>query len=166
MTQTHTPPPRPDGPVRNALGETRQRIVVRRIIITLIVLACIVGLGVAVNHTRPGDEEPLTSSDNGPSPSIVEQLQPRDGDALVNQQAQVGIDLTTPYAAILIVDGTQIPDSQLLKRPELSAVYFTPGAGKVLERLPAGRNCVEAVISRVDGTPQTVAPVTWCFNVA
>jgi hypothetical protein len=163
MTQTQTPP----GPPRNALGETRQRVVVRRIIITIVVFACIAGLALAASHTRRGDEEQATSgSDGGPSPSVVELLQPSNNDTLVNQQSQVGIDLTTPYTAFLIINGTQIPDGELLKRPELSAVFFTPGEGKVIEKLPPGRNCIQAVISRVDGTLETVPPVTWCFNVA
>ncbi|MGI8664317.1 MAG: hypothetical protein ACR2LQ_14070 [Acidimicrobiales bacterium] len=167
MTQTQIEPPRPDGPARNALGETRRKVVVRRAVIVVVVLACIAGFVAAAAHTRRGDEELVTSgSDGGPSPSVVEQIQPRDGDTLVNQQAQVGIDLTTPYAAFLIVNGTQIPEDQLLERPELSAVYFTPGDGKVIKALPAGRNCVQAVISRIDGTLETVAPLTWCFNVA
>ena len=172
MTQTHTPPPRPDGPrpdgpARNAIGETRRHIVVRRVIITIVVLACLVGFALAASHTRRGDTELVTSGSDGiTGAGIVEVLQPRDGDTLVNQQAQVGIDLTRPYTAYLLVNGTQIPDDQLLKRPELSAVYFTPGEGKVIEKLPAGRNCVQAVITRIDGTLETVQPVTWCFNVA
>jgi hypothetical protein len=161
MTQTKTPPP------RNALGETRRHIVVRRVIITIVVLACIIGFAFAASHTRRGDDDLVTSGSDGlTGAGIVEVLQPRDGDTLVNQQAQVGIDLATPYTAYLIVNGTQIPDAQLLKRPELSAVYFTPGEGKVITALRAGRNCVQAVFSRIDGTLETVQPVTWCFNVA
>jgi hypothetical protein len=169
MTQTQSPSPDrpPDGKERNALGETRQRVLVRRVIIVVIVLGCVAGLAVAAARTRRGDDELVTSgSDASGRPSIVEVLQPADGDTLVNQQAQVGIDLTTPYDATLLVNNVQIPEDQLLRRPELSAVYFTPGAGKVIEQLPAGKNCVTAVVRRVDGTPETVAPITWCFNVA
>ncbi len=46
------------------------------------------------------------------------------------------------------------------------AVLHARAEGKVVEQLPAGKNCVTAVIRRVDGTPETVAPITWCFNVA
>jgi len=162
---TVTPPDKAP-PVRNALGETRRRVLVRRWIVTGIVLACVAALALAATHTRRGDDTSAGGSPGGPSPEVVELLTPAGGDTLVNQQAQIGIDLTTPYQAFLLLNGIQIPDDELLKRPELSAVYFTPGEDKFIKALPAGQNCVQAVISRVDGTDQAIAPITWCFRVA
>ncbi|MEO7555137.1 MAG: hypothetical protein ABIV94_00860 [Acidimicrobiales bacterium] len=153
-------------PARNALGETRRHVLVRRWIITGIVLSCVAALAVAATHTRRGDDASVGGSPGGPSPEVVELLTPAGGDTLVNQQAQIGIDLTTPYQAFLLLNGVQIPDDELLKRPELSAVYFTPGEDKFLKALPPGQNCVQAVISRVDGTDQAITPITWCFRVA
>jgi hypothetical protein len=159
VTETQTPE-------RNALGETPNRVLARRIVIVIILLACVGGLYLAANHTRRGDE-PVDTTGNGlPSSTVVEQLQPQAGDTLVNQQAQVGIDLTTPYTASLVIDGVAIPDDQLLKRPELSAIYFTPGEGKVLTKLPPGQSCAQALVTRVDGTPENIPVVTWCFGVA
>ncbi len=161
---TGTRQPTDDRP-RNALGETATKVAVRRLVIVVIVLACIGLLVLAAKATQRGDEK-TTLTGAGDSSTVVELLTPSANETLVNQQSQVGIDLTTPYTASLVVNGITIPDDQLLKRPELSAVYFTPGPGKVIDKLPPGRNCVQALVSRVDGTPESINPITWCFGVA
>ena len=73
-------------------------------------------------------------------------------------QAQLLIDLTTNYDASFVINGVTIPDDQLQKRPELNQVIFNPGPGKVVEKFPAGRNCVEADIFRIDGVQEDVPP--------
>ena len=73
-------------------------------------------------------------------------------------QAQLLIDLTTNYDASFVINGVTIPDDQLQKRPELNQVIFNPGPGKVVEKFPAGRNCVEADIFRIDGVEEDVPP--------
>ena len=65
----------------------------------------------------------------------------------------------------MTVQGVPIPDDQLQKRPELAQVSFTPGTGKVLEKLPQGRVCVNANVFRIDGQVEYPRTVTWCFNV-
>jgi hypothetical protein len=140
--------------------EKPRTVIIRRIAITLIVLACIAGMAVAVAHTRRGDEEFTILG----SPNVVQFLAPPDGSSVLSQ-AQIEIDLAAPYDAHLSINGVAVPDDQLQKHPELSQVTFTPGAGKVFETLPSGRNCVQADIFRVDGTAEAVAPVRWCFNV-
>jgi hypothetical protein len=148
--------PGPDG------DETRGRILFRRIFLTLVVLAALGGLVLAAQHTRRGDEPAITVS--GTKTAVVELVAPQP-DSSVLSQAQIEIDLTTDYDAHLIVNGTRIPDDQLLKRPELAQVFFSPGPGKAIEKLKGGQNCVEAIIFRRDGTDQQVDPANWCFNV-
>lgn len=139
---------------------TRRRI--RRTITTVVILACIGGLVIAAQHTERGDkDEPKISG----APRTVVELQAPAPESSVLSQAQVMIDLTTEYDASLVVNGVLIPDDQLQKRPELSQVLFTPGPGKIIEKLPGGRNCVEADIFRVDGSQEDVPAVRWCFNV-
>jgi hypothetical protein len=142
--------------------EDPRRVLLRRIFITIVVLAALGGMVIAVQHTRRGDEPPISVS--GTQNSVVEQVAP-EPDSSVLSQAQIEIDLTTDYDAHLILNGTRIPDEQLLKRPELAQVFFSPGPGKAVDKLPAGRNCVEAVIFRRDGTNEEVNPERWCFNV-
>jgi len=140
--------------------ENPRTVVIRRIAITVIVILCIAGLAVAVAHTRRGDEEFTITG----SPNIVELLAPPDGSNVL-AQAQIEIDLTQRYDAHLSINGVPIPDEQLQKHPELNQVLFTPGPGKVFEKLPSGQNCAQADVFRVDGTNEQVPPVRWCFNV-
>ncbi len=143
--------------------EPRRTVLIRRSIITVIVLACIAGLALAAKHTVRGDREvDLT----GGNPNVVELLTPPDGSTLITQQSQVGIDLTGNYDANLVIDGKLIPSDQLERHPELNSVYFTPGPGKVFTALPAGRNTVQAIVFRVDKEPSSVPPITWTFNVS
>ena len=135
----------------------------RRLVILVVVLACVGGLALAVQHTRRGDEEIAITGGN----VTVELLTPTQNQTQVNQQAQVGIDLTFGYdVESLVINGTVIPEDQLQRFPDLAAAYFQPGPGKVLEQLPAERVCATASIRTVANTGKQVQPVSWCFNVA
>jgi hypothetical protein len=139
---------------------TRRRV--RRILTTLVILACFGGLVIAAQHTERGDkDEPSVSG----APKTVVELQAPAPESSVLAQAQILIDLTTSYSASLVVNGVLIPDDQVQVRPELNQVIFTPGPGKVIAKLPGGRNCVEADIFRLDGVQEDVPPTRWCFNV-
>ena len=137
----------------------------RRALTIVVILACIAGLVVAVQHTRRGDtEDAVTVSGAAVPKSVVDLLAPTPESSVLSQ-AQLLIDLTTNYDASFVINGVTIPDDQLQKRPELNQVIFNPGPGKVVEKFPAGRNCVEADIFRVDGAQEDVPPARWCFNV-
>jgi hypothetical protein len=138
---------------------------VRRILTTLVIVACGVGLVIAAQHTQRGDKEDAVTVSGVTAPkSIIELLAPRP-DENVLSQAQLLIDLTTNYDASFVINGVTIPDDELQKRPELNQVIFNPGPGKLVEKFPAGRNCVEADIYRIDGVEEDVPPARWCFNV-
>jgi hypothetical protein len=133
----------------------------RRVLTTLVILACIGLLIVAAQHTRRGDTEDATTTGGN---SVVQLMQPTPESSVLSQ-AQVLIYLTVNYKAHLSINSVSIPDEQTVYKPELVEVSFLPGPGKVLERLPQGRNCVRADISRVDGVSEVVPPASWCFNV-
>jgi hypothetical protein len=135
---------------------------VRRALITLLVLGCIGLLVLAVNNTRRGDTETDVTLSGGAS-QVVEQLIPGNG-AATPRQVQIGIDLGSAYDAALVVNDIVIPEDQLERRPELNQVLFTPGPDKVIKELKAGSNCVEALIRRVDGTPASLNNPKWCFS--
>ena len=137
---------------------------VRRILTTIAIVLCIGALVVAAQHTRRGDTEDAAISGQPESKTVVE-LEAPTPESSVLSQAQLLIDLTTNYDASFVVNGVTIPDDQLQKRPELNQVIFNPGPGKVVEKFPAGRTCVEADIFRIDGVDEDVPPARWCFNV-
>jgi hypothetical protein len=136
----------------------------RRVLTTLVLIACAVGLVIAAQHTQRGDKESDITVSGQVSKTIVE-LEAPTPESNVLSQAQLLIDLTTNYDASFVINGVTVPDDQLQKRPELNQVLFNPGPGKVIEKFPAGRNCVEADIFRVDGAQEDVPPARWCFNV-
>ena len=136
----------------------------RRVLTTLVIVACAVGLVVAAQHTQRGDKEADVAV-SGQAPKTIVELEAPTPESFVLSQAQLLIDLTTNYDASFVINSVTIPDDQLQKRPELNQVLFTPGPGKVVEKWPAGRNCVEADIFRIDGAQEDVPPARWCFNV-
>ena len=156
MTDTEAPPT--TGPY----VEPRRTVMIRRGVITLIVLACIGLLAVAVANTRRGDTETDVIQSGGPA-RVVEALIPANG-AATPRQVQIGIDLGTAYDAALVVNDVVIPEDQLERRPELNQVLFTPGPDKVITELKAGPNCVEALIRRLDGTAASLTNPKWCFS--
>ena len=86
-------------------------------------------------------------------------------DSKVLQQETIGIDLAPGYEGTLALNGTPIPDDQLVVVPQLNQVTFTPGPGKVYEVLPAQQNCLVATFwlsAEGPGRPNTRS---WCFTV-
>lgn len=163
---------------------------VRRTVVALVVLACLGGVAVAVASTREvdplgeevresgdagdvtvsGDHEalgtlPPVPDGDGPGGQAVERLYPP-SDSQQLQGVQAGIDLAARWTGTLVVNGVEVPESQLVRRPETNQVFFTPGPGLVLEEWYAGRNCVRAVIWEVTGSREDGSrTVDWCFEV-
>lgn len=146
-----SPAPRP------RMSDARHRLLVGG----LIVSGCLVLLA-AVQATDTNPREPVTVSGR---PDVVEHLIPGQGDDVI-RQAQLGIDLAPGYEGALVLNGVAIPTPELRQVPQQNQVYFTPAAGKVVERLEAGTNCMTAVVwkSAVGRGSTSDQSFTWCFN--
>ena len=158
-------PPAPPGPFRYS---TRFKIVAVAILAVAIVLG-VVAYGLASDST----DDPVASS--GGTREFVEQLIPP-GDSQVLQQGTVGIDLVTGWTGELTIDDVAIPSSDLDSGQQestgdtvssgLERITFTPGAGKVMESLPLGPVCAEAIVwDRAAGRANSQRTVSWCFEV-
>ena len=82
------------------------------------------------------------------------------------RQAELGVDLAPGYDGTIAVNGVEIPVDEQRRVPEQNEVYFTPGEGKVVERLLAGPNCATAIVWKAAdgrGTPNDQS-FTWCFE--
>ena len=162
----------------------------RRMGISLLIVACLCGFAIAGSQLRPidaegnevqeeqdlsdiditGDEDviaqqPPGGADSGVSrEDVVERVFPAE-DSQVLQQQQIGIDLGGTYrVSQLVVDGRLVPEDQLIRRNELGQVFFQPGPDLVIETFPAGRVC--AVAEVVDAaTNESVRSIEWCFDV-
>ncbi len=133
-----------------------------RLLVGLGLLVAAGAMLAAVLATDTDEDTPPTQSG---SRTVVEHLIPRNG-AEVLRQAELGVDLAPGYEGTLIVNGTEIPSDQLRLVPEQHQVFFTPGEGKVIEELPAGRTCVVALAWRsAVGRGPDDERTRWCFDV-
>jgi hypothetical protein len=119
-------------------------------------------IGYAIVGLDDGGDDPVLQ---GGDQAVVENLIPARNEQ-VPQQQKVGIDLANGWDAALIVNGVEIPEDELRRTPQLGLVEFTPASGTAVEELQTGRNCVTAVIWRLqDGRGVNDRSVPWCFEV-
>lgn len=135
----------------------------RRVIISVLLAACAVGLAYGASLGRP-DNKPITYSD-----PAIKSLTPQPGD-LALRQARVGVTLATPYTLAqqsssgMSINGQGIPQDQIEVIPGLNQYFYTPGPGKEVSSLPPGRNCAQLIIKRVIDPTDQGHPFSWCFQ--
>ena len=142
-------------------------ITLRRIVISLILAACLVGLGYGLSLSR-STSKPIIYKD-----SAIKVLTPEPGD-LALSQATIGVTLAPAYTladtnspgfAISTGNGTVgIPQDQLDIVAGLNQYFFTPGPDKDVTQLPPGRNCVTLHIKRADDPSDQGHAFSWCFQ--
>jgi hypothetical protein len=132
------------------------------VIVALLALAA-GALWVAIDSTQTGEPDSVTTTVAVPLDGFG--LQPAPG-ANVLRQSEIGIDLQPGWEATLQIDGVEIPASQQRIVVAENQVFFTPGEGRVIERLESGRRCVTAIFweSRL-GRGVDDGRHTWCFQV-
>jgi hypothetical protein len=135
----------------------------RRLLTITVVLGAIAGVVWAFTlvETDDGSNDIATSGD-----SPVELLiPPRDSEIL--RQEAVGVDLRPGWTGVLQVNGVEIPEDQVdaANVASTGVITYTVGDGKAVERFEAGRNCVTAVVWRVEESRAQSRDISWCFNV-
>lgn len=96
-------------------------------------------------------------------PDVVERVEPGDGELRFGQP-QLILDLAPGYRASLVVDGTPIPDEQVIWTEATGLHVFDPGPGKVIESWSPGFHLVEASWDGPRGAPDP-GNVSWIFRV-
>lgn len=137
------------------------RITRRRIGLVAAVLAACAVLVFSFQRlsTGTGTDDVVVTAETG-----IERLIPARNDEVL-RQAAVGIDLAAGFEGVLAVNGTAIPEDQLVIEPALNTVLFQPGEGREIERLVAGENCVEASYWQSSEGREQAETVSWCFQV-
>ncbi len=144
-------------------------------VIVAVVLALALGGFVLAGLRTASDTDPAFNVSGAPGEQRsgangVEALIPGDGDEVLGQQ-RVGIDLApgwTGELTILPATGqvVTLPEGEVERVTELDQIFFQPGPGKVVERLPGGQNCISATIwDRVQGREASERTEVWCFSV-
>jgi hypothetical protein len=143
---------------RQPLYSTRGKVAIA----ALLVVAAL-ALWMALDSTQTGEDDQVDTIVAVPLDGFG--VRPSPGSNVL-RQSEIGIDLRPGWDATLVVEGTEIPASQLRVVPPENQVFFTPGEGRVIERLNPGRTCVTAIYweSRL-GRGVNDSEHTWCFSV-
>lgn len=157
-----------------------------KIIVALVLAVAIGGFVLAglSAETGTGDEVVVTGDgggdggggDGGEQPGAtsrdadgVIEVHPPDGtEALAQERIRIQLSAGwTGELTLLPASGAAIPlPDDEVERTALNELIFVPGEGRVIERLPAGRNCVRATIwDQVEGRAATERLHDWCFDV-
>jgi hypothetical protein len=154
--------PAPAGAEPPAAKRTLTRAdVIRRAVITLVVLACIALLVVAARRADTGDPDRPQAT----APEAVEFLLPEPNSEVL-QQTGISADLAVGWTGTLVVNGTEIPEDELVFEPAQNVVAFQPAPGQVVEELAPGRNCAQVIVWPANATrARAQTPVQWCFEV-
>jgi hypothetical protein len=138
-----------------ALPRTLTRDTLRRIAISLVVAGALVGLAVGFS----GAERPEEHVQPG-----VERIYPTPGD-LDLRQVKIGAILQPGYTGALILDGAEIPESDLYREPSLYQIELRPEKGSVFADLKPGRHCASIEFWRSSQSRQASSSQQWCFNL-
>ena len=125
--------------------------------ITLGALAAAAGIVLAVWLTRGGDSAPAY-------PSGLQAVTPIPG-ANVPHQSPVGARLEAGWRLTLVINDTAIPADQLdAGTTQLGEFFFSPGDGKVIEKLRTGRSCARLVATPTIDVEAADFTYEWCFT--
>lgn len=146
---------------------------------SLLVVALAIGL-LWLGNQRAEVTQPTSTGD-----LVVTKLTPGDG-AKALRQTQVGANLLDEFDGRLVINGIPIPEEQMegvvspdsperrgldpetasqLRPNNRNRVFFLPGPGKVIEKLPQGDNEITVTYFQ-DGAPTLRrGSLTWTINV-
>ncbi len=134
------------------------RDTIRRVFVVGVL--AVAGFAMYLAMTRGRDEQPTVVGTRA-----VTRVFPAAGTVAVRQDA-IGADLAYGYKGELAIDDHPIPLDQLSQVAAGAGlrVSFTPGDGKELERLDAGRHCATVSYTSTDPSrPPDASTYTWCF---
>jgi hypothetical protein len=94
----------------------------------------------------------------------IERVIPAPGSKILSQD-QIGIDLAPGHEATLTLNGTPIPEDELLIVPELNQVTFKASPDRETQLIPGQQNCVVATYWLSSTGPTQSSTYPWCFSV-
>jgi hypothetical protein len=137
-------------------------VLVRRLLITLFVIGCFAGIAFACTRIETGTSDDVATSGESP----VEVRIPEPNSEILRQEA-VGADLRPGWTGRLILNGVALPDDEVdaADLASTGVITYRVGEGKAVEQFEAGQNCLTVLAWRVEESPETARPTSWCFNV-
>jgi hypothetical protein len=129
---------------------------VKRLILPVLIVALAVAVYAATQVTD-GRQVPET-------PGIA-RLVPGPGEKVLLQN-RVGVVVDPGWDASVVINGTEIPASQIDAPLNPGEVLFQPGPGKVIQELLPERNCVTVQVWRQSDGPGASNTRSWCFRAS
>lgn len=135
----------------------RRAVVVRRVILSLLVVGAIALIGVGLSLSKGGDEQVDVAG------SVVKQVFPSNG-SLDLRQAVIGFQLDQFYEGRLLVDGKPIPDDQVNVQAVLNIYRYQPGPGTETGALDPGDHTATVVFWEKTKGEKASQQFTWSFT--
>jgi hypothetical protein len=148
---------------------------VSRLISAVVIAGALALIVWGVGSAQTGD------SVDKPADPAIERLIPNPGE-IVLRQSQVGIDLASGYRGVLIIDGQEIPTTDVPAGanpvaattvnldaqfdPATNTVLFVPKKGATIEEFTPGDHRITAVYWREDETRDQASSYSWSFKVS
>jgi hypothetical protein len=112
-----------------------------------------------------------TQKAESPDPKLldaaVESLSPPEDSPGVPRQQPIIVDLQPGWTGVLLVNGVEIPEDQLLRSEAQNQFSFQPGAGRIIEQLPPGPVTARAIVWRELESRETDShSFSWTFRVS
>lgn len=128
-----------------------------KVVIPIVIVGCLAGIVFAAILADTDDTESVGTGG-------VEALIPS-SNTKVLREATIGADLAFGYKGKLKINGTEIPEEQLVADNGLNTVLFKPGPGKVVAELLPNKNCAEITFWQIQADPDSAGlPLRWCFS--
>jgi hypothetical protein len=125
----------------------------------LVVVNLVIFLGVSSDTSDQGQQ--------GISKDVL-RISPGRG-SIVNPLDDVEVRLRSGLTGVLVLNGTRLPEDQLVIDTATSTITFRPGPGKEIDRLPAGANNLAVLYWRqteAEPPPGERGNFGWSFRVA
>ena len=131
-----------------------------RVVIVVSGIALVVSLFIVLGYNSD-------TSDQGRQgvSADVRQVRPAPG-SIAAPQADIEVSLRSGLTGVLVLNGTRLPEDQLVIDTATSTITFRPAEGKEVSRLAAGRNDLAVLYwSQTEAEPPRPESFGWSFQV-
>jgi len=128
------------------------------------VVIVVAGLLVAVNLIVWAGLSADQGDEGQPLPEAIEAIVPVEG-GLTSSNSSVEVDLRDDTTGVLAIDGSEIPEDQLMITADLQIIEFRPGEDKEISRFEPGRHTATVVYWPRTGSRADSESFSWDFRV-
>jgi hypothetical protein len=131
-----------------------------RVVIVVSGIALVVSLFIVLGYNSD-------TSDQGRQgvSADVRQVRPAPG-SIATPQADIEVRLRSGLTGVLVLNGTRLPEDQLVIDTATSTITFRPAEGKEVDRLAAGRNDLAVLYwSQTEAEPPDPESYGWSIQV-